>query len=70
MLILLGEVNMETLYMTEKQKKVIQRLFKMGRTYHGVATDAGIEDRPDKFEDLSYDMAKQIIRAYNGLLAR
>jgi len=54
--------------MTEKQKKVIQRLFKMGRTYHCVATDAGIEARPDKFEDLSYGMAKQIINVHSGLL--
>jgi len=59
---------MNELYMTEKQKKVIQRLFKMGRTYHGVADEAGIGPRPDKFEDLSYDMAQQIIRAHNGLL--
>lgn len=59
---------MKELYMTEKQKKVIQRLFKMGRTYHGVVNETGIEDRPDKFEDLSYDMAKQIIKAHNGLL--
>ncbi len=59
---------MKELYMTEKQKKVIQRLFKMGKTYHSVVSDAGIEDRPDKFEDLSYDMAKQIIRVHNGLL--
>ena len=59
---------MKTLYMTDKQKKVIQRLFKIGRTYHGVATDAGIEARPDKFEDLSYDMAKQIIKTHSGLL--
>ncbi len=60
---------MNTLYMTEKQKKVIQKLFKMGRTtYHNVATEAGVEDRPDKFEDLSYDMAKQIIKAHSGLL--
>ena len=59
---------MKTLYMTEKQKKVIQKLFKMGRTYHSVATDAGVEARPDKFEDLSYDMAKQIIKAHSGLL--
>ena len=63
-----GEANMETLYMTDKQKKVIKRLFKMGRTYYGLATDAGIDSRPDKFEDLSYDMAKQIIRVYSGLL--
>ena len=54
--------------MTKKQKKVIQRLFKMGKTYHGVVDDAGIKERPDKFEDLSYDMAQQIIRAHNGLL--
>jgi len=59
---------MKELYMTEKQKKVIQRLFKMGRTYHALANEAGIEERPDKFEDLSYDMAKQIIRVHNGLL--
>jgi len=55
-------------YMTKKQEKVIQRLFKMGRTYHGLADDASIESRPDKFKDLSYDMAQQIIRAHNGLL--
>jgi hypothetical protein len=67
-LILLGEVDMKTLYMTDKQKKIIQLLFKTGRTYHGVATEAGIENRPDKFEDLSYDMAKQIIKAHGGLL--
>jgi hypothetical protein len=54
--------------MTDKQKKVIQRLFRTGRTYHSLVTDAGIETRPDKFEDLSYDMAKQIIKAHNGLL--
>ena len=59
---------MNELYMTKKQKKVIQRLFKMGKTYHAVVDDAGIKERPDKFEDLSYDMAQQIIRAHNGLL--
>ncbi len=59
---------MKELYMTEKQKKVIQRLFKMGKMYHSVVSDAGIEGRPDKFEDLSYDMAQQIIRVHNGLL--
>ena len=40
----------------------------MDRTYHSIADDAGIEERPDKFEDLSYDMAKQIIKAHGGLL--
>ena len=59
---------MKELYMTEKQKKVIQRLFKMGKTYHAVFYEAGLKGRPDKFEDLSYDMAKQIIKMYNGLL--
>jgi hypothetical protein len=54
--------------MTEKQKKVIQRLFKMGRTYHRVATEAGLDARPDKFSDLTYDMAKQIIKTHSGLL--
>ena len=54
--------------MTEKQKKVIRRLFKMGKTYHGLATDAGVDARPDKFEDLSYEMAQQIITAHRGLL--
>ena len=56
------------LYITEKQNKVIQRLFRMGKTYHSLATDADIKDRPDKFEDLSYDMAQQIIKAHGGLL--
>jgi len=59
---------MNKLLMTEKQKSVIQRLFKMGRTYHGLADDAGLAERPDKFEDLSYDAAKEIIKAHNGLL--
>ena len=59
---------MKELYMTDTQKKAIQRLFKMGKTYHALATEAGIGERPDKFEDLSYDMAKIIIRAHNGLL--
>jgi DhnA family fructose-bisphosphate aldolase class Ia len=59
---------MKTSDMTEKQKKVIKRLFRTGRTYHSLAIDAGIENLPDRFEDLSYDMAKQIIRAHNGLL--
>ena len=59
---------MNKLYMTEKQKKVIQRLFRMGKTYHDLATNAGIEERPNKFEDLSYDMAQQIIRTHGGLL--
>jgi hypothetical protein len=54
--------------MTESQKKTIQRLFKMGKTYHSLATEAGIGERPDKFEDLSYDMADQIIKAHRGLL--
>ena len=54
--------------MTKKQKKVIQRLFKMGKTYHRVADEAGLIDQPDKFEDLSYDMAQQIIRVHSGLL--
>ena len=55
-------------YMTEKQKKAIQRLFKMGKTYHALADESGIGQRPDKFEDLSYGMAQQIIRVHNGLL--
>jgi len=59
---------MKELYMTEKQKKAIQRLFKMGKTYRAVIYEAGIGDHPDKFEDLSYETAKQIIKAYNGLL--
>ena len=59
---------MKELYMTEKQKKTIQRLFKMGKTYNGVINDAGIKERPDKFEDLSYDMAQEIIKVHNGLL--
>ena len=59
---------MKQLYMTEKQKRVIQRLFKMGKTYHSLATEAGIDERPDKFEDLSYDMAERIIKSFNGLL--
>ncbi len=59
---------MNKLSMTKKQKKVIQRLFKMGKTYHRVADEAGLAAHPDKFEDLSYDMAQQIIRAHNGLL--
>lgn len=59
---------MKQLYMTKTQKKAIQRLFKMGKTYHALATEAGIDERPDKFEDLSYDMAQQIIRIHNGLL--
>jgi len=59
---------MKELYMTERPKKAIQRLFKMGKTYHGVVNDAAIENHPDKFEDLSYDMAQQIIRVHNGLL--
>ena len=59
---------MKESYMTEKQKKAIQRLFKMGKTYHGVTDDSDIKERPDKFEDLSYDMAQQIIRVHNGLL--
>ena len=59
---------MKKLYMTEKQKKTIQRLFKMGKTYHGVINDAGIKEHPDKFEDLSYDTAQEIIRVHNGLL--
>jgi len=61
-------MTMEELYMTNTQKKAIQRLFGMGKTYHTLATEAGIDARPDKFEDLSYDMAQQIIRAHNGLL--
>jgi hypothetical protein len=59
---------MRELLMTEKQKKVIQRLFVMGKTYHSIVDDAGIKERPDKFEDLSYDVAKEIIRIHNGLL--
>lgn len=59
---------MNELYMTEKQKKVIQRLFRMGKTYHALADDAGVEQRPDKFEDLSYDTAAQIIKVHSGLL--
>ena len=54
--------------MTEKQKKIIQRLFKLGKTYHGVVNDAGIKNHPDKFEDLSSEMAQQIITAHRGLL--
>jgi len=59
---------MKELYMTEKQKKTIQKLFKMGKTYHALASSAGIGDRPDKFEDLSYEMAEQIIKNHGGLL--
>jgi hypothetical protein len=59
---------MNKLLMTSKQRRVIQRLFKMGKTYHVLATDAGLDARPDKFDDLSYEDAKQIIRVYNGLL--
>ena len=54
--------------MTDRQKRAIQRLFKMGKTYHALVDEVGIVDRPDKFEDLSYDMAKQIIKVHNGLL--
>jgi len=57
-----------TMEMTDKQKKIIQNLFKMGKTYHSLASEAGLKHRPDKFEDLTYDMAQQIIRAYRGLL--
>jgi len=59
---------MKESFMTEKQKKVIQRLFKMGKTYHALADESGVGKRPDKFEDLSYDMAQQIIKAQSGLL--
>jgi hypothetical protein len=59
---------MKELYMTDKQKKTIQRLFRMNKTYHALADEAGIGPRPDKFEDLSYNMAQQIIRAHSGLL--
>jgi hypothetical protein len=59
---------MKELYMTKKQEKVIRRLFKMGKTYHVVVSETGIKEWPDKFEDLSYDMAKQIIKAHSGLL--
>jgi hypothetical protein len=59
---------MKELYMTAKQRKVIQRLFAMGRTYHQLANEAGINERPDKFEDLSYDMAQDIISTHRGLL--
>lgn len=54
--------------MTEKQKKVIQRLLSMGRTYHRLATEAGLKDRPDKFADLSWEQAREIIQAHAGLL--
>jgi hypothetical protein len=59
---------MNKLLMTDKQRQVIQRLFKMGQTYHTLATSAGIDVRPDKFDDLDYEMAKQIIKAHSGLL--
>ena len=61
---------MNELYMTAKQKKLIQRLFATGRTYHSLATEAGLEYRPDKFEDLTYEMADVIISAHRGLLGR
>lgn len=59
---------MSKLYMTEKQKNIIQRLFSMGRTYHRLATEAGLKDRPAKFTDLSWDQAREIIQAHAGLL--
>lgn len=48
--------------MTEEQKAKIQYIFRVTRkTYHRLADEAGIGQRPDKFEDLSYDMAHKII---------
>lgn len=50
--------------MTEKQKETIQYLFRVTKkTYHRLADEAGIGDRPDKFEDLSFLMAQKIIDA-------
>jgi len=40
----------------------------MARTYHRLATEAGLKDWPDKFEDLSWQQAREIIQAHAGLL--
>ena len=51
--------------MVQRQKAIIQGLFlATKKTYHRLADEAGIGDRPDKFEDLSYAMAQQIIKAH------
>jgi len=39
--------------MVQRQKAIIQGLFlATKKTYHRLADEAGIGDRPDKFEDL------------------
>lgn len=59
---------MKILLMTQEQEKTIQKLFfNEHKTYHALANEAGIGDRPDKFEDLDYAMADQIIRAHRSL---
>jgi hypothetical protein len=51
--------------MVQRQKAIIQGLFlATKKTYHRLADKAGISDRPDKFEDLSYRMAQKIIEAH------
>jgi len=53
--------------MTPKQKKTIQTLFfEREKTYHKLADEAGIEVRPDKFEDLDYFNAQKIIDFHLG----
>jgi hypothetical protein len=53
--------------MTPKQKKAIQVLFfEREKTYHKLADEAGIDPRPDKFEDLSYFDAQKIIDFHLG----
>jgi len=50
--------------MTTKQKETIQYLFRVTKkTYHRLADEAGIGERPDKFEDISFTMAQKIIDA-------
>ena len=59
---------MKELYMTEKQKRAIQKLFRMGKTYHALAAESSVEEPPDKFEDLGWQQAQQIINCHQGLL--
>lgn len=47
--------------MTTQQILAFQVLFKRGKTYHMLATEAGIDRRPDKFEELDCFMAQRII---------
>ena len=57
----------EPIYMTSVQKQVISEVFlRKGWTYHTLVDKAGLEYRPSKFDDLTYNQAKKIIYWINA----